>query len=181
MREFEFDLGIEGGLTYEKLDRLFEAGCDDATFVGADEGPGYATFHREAESFFEAVLSAVRQIESVDQLRVVSLDAGELVSMPEIATRFQRAPETIRLYVAGKRGPGSFPAPVVGLSRNTKLWEWPAVAAWGRENLHLELPEDEADLAAARTISAALRVREGERLLDAAQTRELQEVLTPKS
>jgi hypothetical protein len=71
LSEHEFSLIITGSLEAEAtLDALFEAGCDDATF-GRVDGVGYADFIREAQSFAEAVRSAIGQVESVPGLRVV--------------------------------------------------------------------------------------------------------------
>ena len=58
------------------IDRLFEAGCDDAA-TGRSDGLQYVDFDREAASLDEAVLSAVRDVEHVDGASVVRVaDAG---------------------------------------------------------------------------------------------------------
>ena len=54
------------------IDRLFEAGCDDAA-IGRSDGIQYVDFDREAASFDEAALSAVRDVERVDGVSVVRL------------------------------------------------------------------------------------------------------------
>ncbi len=70
-----FTLIIEGDLDYEaKLDELYEAGCDDATFGRDAQGVSHGRFDREAASYEEAVSSAVRAVESVG-LRVLQVDA----------------------------------------------------------------------------------------------------------
>ena len=51
------------------IDALFEAGCDDAT-VGRTDGVQYIDFDREAESLGKAVISAVRDVEQVEGVRV---------------------------------------------------------------------------------------------------------------
>ncbi len=66
MIEHTFTLGIAGDVD-AKLDALFEAGCDDATF-GSINGVHYAVFDREALTFEAAVASAIRDIESVPGL-----------------------------------------------------------------------------------------------------------------
>jgi hypothetical protein len=62
---FEFTLILSGvrDLTPEVLDALYEAGCDDA-LIGMRDGTAYAEFCREAGSFPEAVLSAVKDVET---------------------------------------------------------------------------------------------------------------------
>ena len=54
------------------IDRLFEAGCDDAA-IGRSDGIQYVDFDREATSLGEAILSAVRDVEHVDGVSVVRL------------------------------------------------------------------------------------------------------------
>ena len=49
----------------EFIDRLFEAGCDDAAIDRID-GIQYAEFDRGAASLDEAVLSAVMDVEHVE-------------------------------------------------------------------------------------------------------------------
>jgi len=76
MIEHSFDLVIEGDVG-EKLDELFEAGCDDATF-GSVDGAYYAHFDREAPTFARAVSSAIKDIESVPGLRARRADRDRL-------------------------------------------------------------------------------------------------------
>lgn len=58
------------------IDRLFEAGCDDAAIGWIDEIQ-YVDFDREAASLDEAILSAVTDIEHVAGVNVVRIvDAG---------------------------------------------------------------------------------------------------------
>ena len=68
MREHAFTLVIEGDVE-AKIDYLFEAGCDDATFRSVD-GVRLADFDREAATLEQAVSSAVSGVESVPGLRV---------------------------------------------------------------------------------------------------------------
>ena len=89
---------------------LLEAGCDDA-LVGSSGGIQYFDFDREAESLEEAALSAVADIESVVGLKVVRLADAGLVSMADIAEHTGRTRGSVRLLVAGERGPGGFPPP----------------------------------------------------------------------
>ena len=56
------------------LIKLFEAGCSDALF-GERSGLYIANFDREASSFSEALMSAVRNIENaVSGLKVVRVE-----------------------------------------------------------------------------------------------------------
>lgn len=60
--DFTFTLSGVDELTAEVADRLYEAGCDDAS--PHSSGPTvYLDFHREAESLGDALGSAVKDVE----------------------------------------------------------------------------------------------------------------------
>jgi hypothetical protein len=63
-RTFNFTLILAGvdDFTVELADRLYEAGCDDATF-GTSNGVHFGRFSREAGSLGEAVGSAIGNVE----------------------------------------------------------------------------------------------------------------------
>lgn len=74
----QFTLIVEGAdlRSGPVVDALFEAGCDDATISSTDE-THHIDFDREAASFGEALLSAVRDVGKVDGLRITQvLDVG---------------------------------------------------------------------------------------------------------
>jgi len=155
MTEFEFTLVIEGDLSQEKVaPALFEAGCDDATF-GVIDGMGYGDFLREAPSLAEAVLSALRQVESTGSLRVLRVEPDDVVTMSDIADRLERSRESIRLLIAGRRGPGGFPPPISHGMERGRLWRWSDVVGWLGQ---LEPEEIEAAHFIA-AINAALELR----------------------
>ena len=74
MQRFTFTLSVEGRdlQAGEVVDALFDAGCEDA-LVGSSEGVQFLDFDREAGSLGEAVLSAVADVESVEDLAVKRL------------------------------------------------------------------------------------------------------------
>src|SRR5438270_5209161 len=128
MPEHTFELTIDGELTDERLDALFEAGCDDATF--STKGTlTFAAFDREAPTLLDAVISAIEAVESVDGLEVVHVDPDELVWASEIAQRTGRSRQSVDQLIKGQRGPGNFPAPTSHATRNP-LWRWSEVEAW---------------------------------------------------
>lgn len=153
MTEHNFTLVISGPVP-ERLDELFEAGCDDATF-GEVDGVQFADFDREAISFQNAVSSAVRNIESVLGLRVLHLEPEDLVTAAEIAERLERSRESVRLLISGDRGSGDFPAPVSHLRSRSRLWRWTEVAAWDGS---LD-PDRASDAAFVGALNAALEWR----------------------
>ena len=65
MTKYEFTLILEGPLelTEDIADKLFEAGCDDGT-PGTCNGIFSIDFHRQAESFEEAIRSAIADVKS---------------------------------------------------------------------------------------------------------------------
>lgn len=126
--EHNFELTIRGELSDDRLDALFEAGCDDATFSTRD-GVTFAAFYREAPSLLDAVLSAIEAVESVGGFEVVQVDPDELVWASEIAARTGRSRQSVDQLVKGQRGPGGFPRPASHATRNP-LWRWSEVEEW---------------------------------------------------
>jgi hypothetical protein len=63
--DFTLILGGPADLDAEACNRLFEAGCDDATPV-VRGGVRYLSFDREAPTLREAVLSAVADVRKAD-------------------------------------------------------------------------------------------------------------------
>ncbi len=174
MPEFEFTLAISGGLNEDRLNALFEAGCDDMTFSGAEAGPSYAEVVREGESFVETVVNAIHQVESAGGLRVDALDSAELVSMSDIAERLGRTRESVRLLVEGRRGPGHFPAPAVRVSDRTKLWAWSEVVEWLNTAYGMNEP---GPTTVADVVNAALALRRGEEHLSEGDREALRELV----
>ncbi len=65
MTKYQFTLILQGRLelTEDIADALFEAGCDDGT-PGTCEGVFSIDFHREAESFEQAIRSAIWDVKT---------------------------------------------------------------------------------------------------------------------
>jgi len=148
-----------------QLDALYEAGCDDALF-GVRDGAQYGAFDREANSFSEALASAITDVTStVAGLQVVRIEPDELVTMAAIAKRSGLSREYIRLLSTNQRGPGGFPAPVTYADHKTRLWHWPDVAHWLTEHNRAKVQVDAhaANLVAA--MNAAFDLREHARHL----------------
>lgn len=79
MSVYSFEVTLDGPLTEERVEALFEAGCGDMTFVG-DASGGLAVVHRDASNVVAAVLSAVTDIEKVPGLAVLGVANLEMVS-----------------------------------------------------------------------------------------------------
>jgi hypothetical protein len=158
---YQFTLTLDGPdeLTTERMNRLFETGCDDATF-GTRCGVHFAMFHREAGSPTEAILSAIEDIERAGTgLRVVRVEPDEVVTAGEVAARAGVSREAIRLYARGQRGPGGFPLPVAGLHQKSPLYKWSDVAAWFDRLRNGSKQFDTTEANAIAFLNAALDVR----------------------
>lgn len=112
-------------------DSLFEAGCDDA-LINFRNGAVYLDFDREASSLEEAVVSAIKNIQSIDA-EVVSVAPDNLVTESEIAKRLPVARQTVSLWIKGERRE-SFPHPVMRLAEKSPLWKWNEVIVWLYDN-----------------------------------------------
>jgi hypothetical protein len=73
-RVFDFTLILAGidDFTDDVADRLYELGCDDASF-GTSCGVHYGNFHRDAGDLADALASAIRAVEKVG-FRVARVD-----------------------------------------------------------------------------------------------------------
>ncbi|HEX6208114.1 MAG TPA: hypothetical protein VF058_07125 [Actinomycetota bacterium] len=155
MHEFEVTLVVDGPVDDDQvIDKLYEAGCSDAT-IGSIDGVGYVDFRREAASFSEAVLSAIEDVESVPELTVLRIEPDDLVTMAEIAERLGRSRESVRLLISGRRGKGDFPAPISHLRSRSRLWRWSEVAQWA----DIGTPEDQQRARFIASLNAALELR----------------------
>lgn len=110
------------------LDRLYETFDDVA--AGSVAGRVTVDFVVDASAPAEALFTTLDRFnEAFPRARVLRLDR-DLVAIPDIADRTERTPESVRLLVNGKRGPGDFPTPVGALGGGTRVWEWAAVVEW---------------------------------------------------
>ena len=125
------------------LDRLFEAGCDDAT-PGLRRGLLCLDFSREAATLQEAILSAILDVHRAGVgARVLRVDDCDLVTQADIARRVDRTRQHVHQLIAGTRGPGGFPPPAFHLGQRDKpFWYWCEVAFWLAE--HHFLPPERA-------------------------------------
>jgi hypothetical protein len=108
-----------------------------------------------AWSLTEAVVAAVHAVEATG-LRVLRVDADDWVTVADVARRIGRSRETVRLWAAGRMGPGGFPPPL-NPDRDTTFYSWAEVLVWLRHRAALDLPDEEPVLAAAN-LAVQLRV-----------------------
>jgi len=108
-------------------DRVFEAGCDDAT-VSFQKGAIILAFARDAKTFTHALISAIRDVQRAGAT-VIHVEPDHLVSLSDIATRAGMTRAAASNYAKGMRGHG-FPLPVARLTSESPLWDWVDVARW---------------------------------------------------
>lgn len=95
----------------------------------------------EAPDDESAAFRLIDQIHAVlPQAVPVRLDQ-DLVSIPDIAERFERGRESVRLLIDGKRGPGQFPASIGTVGNAIRVWPWAVVLDWFREAMNEDLGE----------------------------------------
>lgn len=148
---YNFILVLDGGSNdFDAIaETIYEVGCSDSTLSFRD-AVAYLDFDRDADSFEEAVLSAINQVNSIEGISVRRVEPDDLVTAAEIARRIDKTREYVRLLYEGKRGPGNFPAPLSGVDKRSLIWSWATVSAW---LLPLELVSKDA-VVQARTIQA---------------------------
>jgi hypothetical protein len=132
---YEFTLRLDQEVDEEQADALYGVFNDGSIVTG--EGGTEIEFTRDASGWVEAIVSAIRDVESVPGLRVTGAGQEDLVSMLDIAHRVRRSREAVRLWATGKRGPGGFPAPAWQSPSGERFWSWPTVAKWVKEYLNL--------------------------------------------
>jgi predicted DNA-binding transcriptional regulator AlpA len=169
---YRFTLVIDGDAgTYARIDALFEAGCDDATFSHGS-ALSYGDFDREADSLLDAVLSAVEAVDSVEGLSVRRVDDEDLVTINDIADRLGRTRQSVNQLVSGERGDGTFPQPLSHTRGHARVWDWSEVAEWAGVEC------DRSASAVIRAVNGALALRRAGRILSAGELRRLLSVAT---
>lgn len=156
MAEHGFTL-VASGLSPQDDDfeeRLFAAGCDDAT-VSFSRGRTILDFAREGKNFVQALVSAVESVEAAGG-RIERIEPDPLVSASDIARRTNLTRAAVSNYAKGARlgNLPAFPPPYARVSGDNPLWDWGEVAAWLHRCQKLAAPEASVE---ARLISLANR------------------------
>jgi hypothetical protein len=165
----------------EDLSMRLYAQIDDASLIGPDEdGSFLLEFDRRAPSLPDALATALDELsKSLPEATVLRLEEQDLATMPQIAERAGRTPESIRLLVSGKRGPGGFPPAAGNLNGRTKVWRWTDVATWFDQGLGEPLPGT-TDSAFVQAFNDALEIRRLSDRLEANQRRAVARALPSK-
>jgi hypothetical protein len=148
------------GWSLDELSVYLYERVDDASLMGPDDdGTFLLEFDRRAPSLPDALVGVLGELMSVlPEATVLRVDEYDLATMADIAKRSGRTPESIRLLVNGKRGPGGFPPAAGRLDARTKIWRWADVAQWFAKTLDEPLP-DTSDSAFLQAFNDALEIR----------------------
>ncbi len=167
MPNYEFKLRLEQEVDETQVEALYDRFADASVETGSGETE--IMFSREAPGWAEAIGSAIRDVESIPGLRVSGAGQEDLVSILDIAHRTGRSREAVRLWAAGKRGPGNFPAPTWRSPAGERFWAWPDVAHWVRKNLNLAVEVAPEEIRwADEILKARQAVAEAHRILEVA-------------
>lgn len=136
-KDYQFTLVLKNvDESTENLDdSLYEAGCDDA-LINFRNGAVYLDFDREAVSLQEAIIQAIKDVESASiEAKVVQVAPENLVTEADVAKRLPTKRQTISLWIQGKRRTENpFPKPIMKLSEKSPLWKWSDITKWLFDN-----------------------------------------------
>ncbi len=152
-----FTLIVEGpDLQAEPLiDELFEAGCDDAT-IGRSDGVQYVDFDREAATLGAAILSAVRDLDQFEGVRVTGIIDIEPAPATDIAAPTEAVRHTIGIAVGAERLQSLF-TPSVNLSRSGGgSWLWTDFVDRSRADSDPKVPPSVREPASAWNLIATV-------------------------
>ncbi|MFL9964394.1 DNA-binding protein [Paraburkholderia sediminicola] len=141
----------------EIVERLGEAGCDDATVGLGQPGRIALLFSREAASAFEALVSALKDIKrAVPSARLV--EAGpDFVGLTDVAEVAGVSRQNMRKLMLSHAI--DFPAPVH--EGSASVWHLSDILDWLTERGGYDIKADVADVAkSAKQINLAKEVRE---------------------
>ena len=116
----------------DELSVILYERVDDASLMGPDEdGSFLLEFDRRSRNFPRALIAAIDELlKALPKAEILRVVEDDLATMADIARRAGRTPESVRLLVNGKRGPGGFPPAAGRVGARTKVWRWSDVADW---------------------------------------------------
>lgn len=155
MTLWQFVLLADQELTRDQLDGLFTRWGDLAVEQGGRRGAAEVRFDRDAPTLLDAIVSGVRDLEAIGVGAVGVRDDDDLVTLPVIAERIGRSCEAVRLWAAGRTGPGAFPA-AVDAGLGIRFYRWSQVAPWLSAYLGTPVEDPEPVLTA---VNLALQLR----------------------
>lgn len=163
MTTYELSLVIDREPTIDELETVTSAQLDDAGLVATETDQGRVLAHlvADGDTLPAAIAAAVHAVESLGGLglKVLGIDADDLVSVRDIAVRIGRTYESVRMLATGKRGPGGFPAPLS--TGQWSLYSWAEVSEWLERHYGTAVEYDRALVAADHLIRARRILADG--------------------
>ncbi|MDF9399088.1 hypothetical protein [Vibrio sp. 1180_3] len=166
MKEYDFalvasyDKNINDDVFLELTNSIYESGADDSTVMNKGNTV-LIEFNREAVSYEQAVISAIKDVNKVVGLTVKSVDAGQYVGLSDAAELSNLTRSALSKFAKGNRGDGTFPSPYLRLISKTPLYDWYEVANWLEQRNLIE--QGIADNARVTSnINVALKLKHGE-------------------
>lgn len=152
---YTFEISFLGDPGESTIDALYEAGWDDAavSFDPALGGSGVGTFDRDATTAVQALASAISQGREAGV--AVTGVTENLVPLTEIAERTGRTFAAVDHWASGRRGPGGFPAPLIGRAR-ASLYSWAEVSLWLHEHGLADVLAADVEIARACAVADSL-------------------------
>ena len=153
----KFTLGDPTGDPDQFLDRLADAGCDDAAIGVGQQGRIALDFTREARSASQAILSALRDVKrAIPEAKLVEA-SPDFVGLTDVARILGCSRQNVRKVMI--RFGAMFPAPVH--EGNPAIWRLAKVLAWARSR------GDAVDQALLEVAQAAQQVNLAREMRDA--------------
>jgi len=147
MKTYEFTLKFSLPATESGMDglveRLGEAGCDDALVGIGKPGRLALDFAREADSAFDAISSAIADIKRVESDAKLVEATPDLVGLTDVADIVGCSRQNIRKVMIS--GGAEFPVPVH--EGKSALWHLSSVLIWLKESKSYQVADDILEVA----------------------------------
>jgi predicted DNA-binding transcriptional regulator AlpA len=147
MKTYEFELKFSLPKTAQNpkcfVEQLGEAGCTDALVGIGKTGRIAFNFTRDANSAFEAVLSAITDIKTAIPEASLIEAAPDLVGLSDIANVLGYSRQNIRKLMLNNLA--SFPTPIH--EGKTILWHLSSILTWVKESDRYQIDELLLDVA----------------------------------
>jgi predicted DNA-binding transcriptional regulator AlpA len=147
MNTYEFELRFSLPATSQNpedfISRLAEAGCTDALVGIGQAGRLALQFTRDANSAFEAIMSAINNIKSAIPEASLIEAAPDFVGLTDIADILGHSRQNIRKLMMNNLA--SFPTPIH--QGKTMLWHLSSILSWVKQSNRYEVDEMLLDVA----------------------------------
>lgn len=147
MKTYEFELKFSLPETSQNpelfIERLGKEGCTDALVGVGQAGRIAFQFTRDANSAFEAVLSAVKNVKKAIPEASLIEAAPDLVGLSDIADILGYSRQNIRKLMMNNLV--SFPTPIH--EGKTMLWHLSSILTWVKERNRYQIDEQLLDVA----------------------------------